>query len=211
MKNAVVARGAAGVKHGNTGSAPCNTIELSIRNRVVELRKDKKYLDTNDCHFTELLASHEGILLSRASVSRIRRAENIKPKHKRRRNNKHKKRRDRKEAMGAMLQWDGSTHRCFGDDNCCLMAAIDDATNVVVGVHFVKAECSVGYLIILNQVVMNHGIPCSIYQDGHSSLQRNDNHWSIEEQFAGRQEPTQVGAALEALGIYSHCCAFTRS
>jgi hypothetical protein len=49
--------------------------------------------------------------------------------------------------------------------------------------------------------VDRYGIPISIYQDCHGSLYRNDLHWSLEEQLAGRQEPTQVGLALEALGI----------
>jgi hypothetical protein len=41
----------------------------------------------------------------------------------------------------------------------------------------------------------------SVYQDRHSALKRSDSYWSIEEQLAGRQDPTQVGGALEALGI----------
>jgi hypothetical protein len=203
LKGKVAAYGAAGVKHGNTGRSPAHTTDPAIRQRVEELSKDKKYLNTNDCHFSELLASHEDIFLSRATVTRIRRAADIKPKHKRRRNNKHHKRRDRKEAMGMMMQWDGSSHNWFGDAHpkCCLMGAIDDATNEVVGAHFVTAECSVGYLTVLKQIVMNYGIPCSIYQDGHSSLQRNDKHWSLKEELAGCQEPTQVGAVLKVLGI----------
>ena len=54
---------------------------------------------------------------------------------------------------------------------------------------------------MLRLIVERKGIPCSIYQDRHSALKRNDNHWSLQEQLAGRQEPTQVGGALEALGI----------
>ena len=42
-----------------------------------------------------------------------------------------------------------------------------------------------------------------MYHDRHGSLHRNDSHWSLEEQLAGRQEPTQVGLALQALGIES--------
>jgi hypothetical protein len=49
-------------------------------------------------------------------------------------------------------------------------------------------------------VVNRHGIPCSAYQDKHTALKRNDDYWSLEEELAGRQEPTQVGLALEALG-----------
>ena len=37
--------------------------------------------------------------------------------------------------------------------------------------------------------------------DRHGSLHRNDDHWSVEEQLAGEQTPTQVGQALRALGI----------
>src|SRR4030042_4021028 len=50
-------------------------------------------------------------------------------------------------------------------------------------------------------MVLSYGIPGTIYQDRHGALHRNDSHWNLEEQLAGRQEPTQVGLALEALGI----------
>ena len=36
----------------------------------------------------------------------------------------------------------------------------------------------------------------------HSALRRNDDSWSLEEQLAGRQRPTQVGQALEDLDIH---------
>jgi len=83
------------------------------------------------------------------------------------------------------------------------MAAIDDATSKVLALHFTECECSHAYLEILRRIVRKHGIPMSVYQDRHSALKRNDDFWSIEEQLAGRQDPTQVGAALEALGIES--------
>jgi hypothetical protein len=53
----------------------------------------------------------------------------------------------------------------------------------------------------LKRMVKVYGIPVSIYQDRHGALRRNDDYWSLEEQLAGRQEPTQVGEALKALGI----------
>jgi len=49
--------------------------------------------------------------------------------------------------------------------------------------------------------VNTYGIPASIYQDRHSTLHRNDDNWTLEEQLAGEQEPTQVGGALKSLGI----------
>jgi hypothetical protein len=84
------------------------------------------------------------------------------------------------------------------------MAAIDDATGkVLVGPRFFPFEGSSGYLWLLREVVKRYGIPLVMYHDRHGSLHRNDSHWSLEEQLAGRQEPTQVGLALEALGIES--------
>ncbi len=47
----------------------------------------------------------------------------------------------------------------------------------------------------------NYGIPASIYQDRHSTLHRNDDNWTLQEQLAGEQEPTQVGGAVKSLGI----------
>ena len=37
--------------------------------------------------------------------------------------------------------------------------------------------------------------------DQHGSLKRNDEHWTLEEELRGEQEPTQVGRALRSLEI----------
>ena len=41
----------------------------------------------------------------------------------------------------------------------------------------------------------------SLYRDRHSIFQRNDPYWTLAEQLAGKQSPTQLGRALEELGI----------
>ena len=81
------------------------------------------------------------------------------------------------------------------------MAALDDATGAILAARFFPFEGTEGYLWLLRQIVSRYGIPISIYQDCHGSLKRNDDHWTLEEELAGRQEPTQVGQALRALGI----------
>jgi len=81
------------------------------------------------------------------------------------------------------------------------MAAIDDATGKLCEAFFIPYECSFGYLKLLQSIVNTYGIPASIYQDRHSTLHRNDDNWTLEEQLAGEQEPTQVGGALKSLGI----------
>lgn len=104
-----------------------------------------------------------------------------------------------------MVLWDGSTHHWFGPDHppCCLLVAMDDATGAILVARFFPFEGSEGYLWLLQEVVRGYGIPVSLYHDRHGSLHRNDDHWTLEEQLAGRQEPTQGGEALEALGIHS--------
>jgi hypothetical protein len=83
------------------------------------------------------------------------------------------------------------------------MAAIDDAGGKLLAARFFPFEGSSGYLWLLQTIVKRYGIPLAIYHDRHGALYRNDSRWSLEEQLSGRQEPTQVGLALEALGIGS--------
>lgn len=192
--------GAVGLVHGNRGRDPANKIDEALRKQILSLSNDK-YAGFNDSHFTEELQK-EGIDVSRETVRAIRREAGIAPKRKRKQR-KHHRRRSRKTSEGLMILWDGSPHRWFGKDHppCCLMAAMDDAKGKVLALLFCENECSWAYLALLKQVVSRYGIPCSIYQDKHTALKRNDDYWSLEEELAGRQEPTQVGLAMEDLGI----------
>lgn len=201
LKKAYEQEGIKGLLHGNRGRSPANRLEADLRVRVLQL-SEEQYCDLNDTHFAEMLVEREGLAVSRETIRNIRRAEGIKPKRKRR-PRKHHSRRARKPREGLMMLWDGSPHRWFGKKHppCCLMAAVDDATGKLLAAVFTQYECSWAYFELLRRVVTRYGIPGSIYQDRHSALKRNDDFWSIEEQLAGRQDPTQVGAAIEALGI----------
>jgi transposase len=201
LKARVLAEGLRGLLHGNRGRRPARTRPESLRERVVQLSKER-YFDFNDTHFTEMLAVREQIVLSRETVRRWRREAGLAPKRSHA-PPKHRKRRPRKEAEGLMMLWDGSPHHWFGKEEpaCCLMAAIDDATGKVLAAFFCPAETSWAYLKLLSLVLQRWGVPASVYQDRHGTLKRNDDRWSLAEELAGRQRPTQVGAALEALGV----------
>jgi len=192
--------GLAALAHGNRGREPSNKVGDDMRTRILSL-SNEKYSGYNDTHFAEQLPG-EGIKVCRETVRAIRRDAGIAPKRKRR-VKKHHKRRPRKTSEGLMMIWDGSPHRWFGADQpaCCLMAGIDDATGKVLGLLLCEHECSWAYLMLLRHVVKEHGVPCSVYQDKHSALKRNDDWWSLEEEMAGEREPTQVGMALRELGI----------
>jgi transposase len=202
VRRAVEAHGARGVVHGNTGRAPQHRIADTVREQIVELRR-KRYAGFNDQHFTEKLCELEGVKISRASVQRLLRAAGIGPPR-RRRAPKHRRRRDRKPQAGLMILWDGSRHEWLEERGpmLCLMGAIDDATGELLpGAHFVDQECAAGYLRVLKAIALEKGIPFSAYMDRHGSLKRNDDHWTLEEELRGVQDPTQVGRALQALEI----------
>ena len=194
--------GRASLLHGNLGGKPSNRVSDAVRDRVVSLMNEK-YAGFNDQHFTEQLCEREGLVLGRQTVRRILRDAGIGPVRKRR-PRRHHARRPRKAQAGMMLLWDGSLHDWLegrGPD-LCLMGAIDDATGeFLAGAHFVEHECSAGYLRLLLDVAKEHGLPLSIYMDRHSSLHRNDAHWTLDEELRGEQDPTQVGAALKGLDI----------
>ncbi len=201
LKRTLISEGAKGLIHGNRGRPSPRALSPELAETILDLSLSK-YTNFNDTHFTEKLREEEGITVSRDTVRRLRRTNGIKPKR-RRRAKRHFKRRTRSPQEGMMVLWDGSPHRWFGKDTspCCLMAAIDDATGRLLDAFFLPYECSFGYLKLLEHVVNQYGIPASIYQDRHSTLKRNDDNWTLEEQLAGEQDPTQVGGALQSLGI----------
>lgn len=201
LKAKVAGAGLRGLLHGNRGRVPANQRPAGLRAQVLRLSRER-YYDFNDSHFQQMLQEREGIALSRETVRRWRRQAGLAPKQ-RRRTPQHRQRRPRSNAQGLMMLWDGSPHHWFGEEQpaCCLMAAIDDATGTVLAAFFCPAETSWAYLKLLSQVLEAWGVPMSVYQDRHGTLKRNDDRWSLAEELAGRQRPTQVGAALEALGI----------
>jgi hypothetical protein len=203
MRRRVAEVGQAALLHGNTGRRPVNRVDTAVRERVVTLRRGK-YDRFNDQHFCEKLRNEAPpILLGVRTVRRILRAAGI-ASVRRRRPRAHRRRRERKAQAGLMLLWDGSPHDWLEQrgPKLCLIGAIDDATSEVMpGAHFVEQECAAGYLRTLKAIVSDLGVPWSIYMDQHGSLKRNDSHWTFAEELRGRQDPTQVGMALEALEI----------
>jgi hypothetical protein len=106
--------------------------------------------------------------------------------------------------MGMMALTDGSCHDWLEGraPRFTLIAFQDDATSQILAAHFqLEAENTLGYLRSLYTMITTHGIPLSLYRDRHSIFQRNDSHWTLAEQLAGKQTPTQLGRALQELGI----------
>jgi transposase InsO family protein len=194
-------RGIEGLLHANRGKAAWNKTASEKIKQVLALARGQ-YQGLNDTHLSEKLKEKERIGLSRATVRRILRQAGIAAVRKRG-VKRHYKRRERKAQEGALLLWDGSPHPWLGDKQgqCNLTAMIDDATGALLHGVLTAEEDAQSYLLCLRQILIEKGIPLALYMDRHGIFRRNDDHWSLQEQLAGEQTPTQVGQALRELGI----------
>lgn len=190
------------VRHGNRGRPKPWALAPEVRQKIVELARGK-YAGFNDTHLWEKRTSLEGLSLSREAVRRtLRKAKLASPQKRRAR--KYRSRRPRRSCSGAMVLTDASRHDWLEGrgPQLTLIGFQDDATSRLLAAGFqLEAENTLGYLRTLRHMVRTQGIPLSLYRDQHGTFQRNDKHWTLEEELAGRQQPTQLGRALEELGI----------
>lgn len=190
------------VRHGNRGKPRSWALDPVLCQRVLALAAGK-YAGFNDSHLRQKLVENEDLSLSRESVRRILRKAK-RPSPQKRRPRQYRARRPRRARFGMMLLTDASRHDWLEGrgPRLTLLGFQDDATSRLVAAHFqLEAENATGYLRCLHTLVTTYGIPLSLYRDRHGIFQRNDPHWSREEELAGQQFPTQVGRALEELGI----------
>jgi transposase len=172
-----------------------------LRERVVALMTSV-YTGLNDHHLTEKLRERESLPVSRSSVRRLRLELGHPSKH-RRRPPRYFRRREREARPGQRVLLDASEHHWLGEDQprFAALAAQDDATGEIVALTFRPHEDLHGYAVALQQTFTHRGLPLELYGDRFGAFVRNDDHWSLEEQLAGRQRPTQLGHAFEELGI----------
>ena len=115
-------RGMEGLVHGNRGKQPWNKTASAKIEKVIKLARGR-YQGLNDTHLTEKLKEKEQIKISRAAVRRMLRQAGI-AAVRRRGVKRHYKRRERKAQEGALVLWDGSPHRWFGEKpgewTCCV-------------------------------------------------------------------------------------------
>lgn len=103
---------------------------------------------------------------------------------------RHRQKRERRDAIGAMVQFDGSFHEWFEDRGpaCCLLVAIDDASGRVF-MRFAESENAYDVLTMLRTYVLRYGIPREFYVDFGSVYHAKKNRL------------TDVSRALSHLGV----------
>ncbi len=193
--------GAAALAHAGRGRASPRRLSAPVRQRILHLARTT-YAGFNDHHLTEKLREVEGLAIGRETLRALLRAAGIGPPRKRR-PPAHRQRRPRRLREGEMLQVDASPHDWLEGrgPRLTLLGFQDDATGKVVGAEFFPTETAYGYFRVFRGVLRRYGVPLSLYADRCGVFVRNDPHWTLEEELAGRQQPTQFGRALEQLGV----------
>jgi transposase len=190
------------VQHGNRGRSMPWALPVPQKQLILNLARGK-YQGFNDSHLAEKLRAEENLAVSRETVRRILRAAKLASPQKRR-PRQYRSRRPPRPRLGMMALTDASRHDWLQGrgPELTLIGFQDDATRRILAAHFqLEAENTLGYLRALGSMITTHGVPLSLYRDRHSIFQRNDAHWTLAEQLAGKQAPTQLGRALEELGI----------
>jgi transposase len=193
--------GEAALAHANRGRPSPRRLPDAMRQRIVQLSRGT-YAGFNDHHLCEKLVEREGLSLSRETLRRLLRNNGLGSPRKRRAP-AHRQRRVRSARLGELVQLDGSPHDWLEGRGPRLTALgmQDDATGKILAAQFFPSETTFGYLCLLKQMLRRHGVPLAFYGDHSGVFVRNDDFWTVDEQLAGKRQPTQFGRAVQQLGV----------
>jgi hypothetical protein len=196
--------GAGAIAHKARGRPSNNRLADELRDQAVGLVRSA-YADFGPTLAAEMLAQKHGLKVSRETLrgwmietglwlSRQQRRRLHQP-------------RLRREALGELVQIDGSEHRWFEDraEPCTLLVFIDDATGRLMQLRFVPSESAFTYFEALKGYLETHGCPIAFYSDRHSIFRvpRKD--------AKGGQGMTQFGRALAELNIEILCASSSQA
>lgn len=159
----VEAKGLLAGVHGNRGRAPWNKKGEEQKETVMTLVQER-YFDFNMTHCLEKLRDEHGLRVGYETLRRWCHEKKL-VKRKKRRAPVARYRRTRMQSEGLLLQMDGSPHRYNGEDEWCLIAAIDDATSDIPYAEFFLSEDTINCMTVLQRIIERKGIPYAIYAD----------------------------------------------
>jgi phage antirepressor YoqD-like protein len=150
--------GAAAIRHKARGKAPNNQIHKAKGDYAHALIKEN-YVDFGPTLAGEMLEEHHSFKVSRETLRKWMTEDGIWLSRKQRRT--FHQPRQRRECFGELIQIDGSDHRWFEGraDPCTLLVFVDDATNTLMELRFVKSESTFSYFAALESYLLNMDAP----------------------------------------------------
>src|SRR5262249_32911283 len=196
-------RGDGGLRHGLGGRASNRQTPEVVKGRGVELYRQKKqaklWHDYGPTLAAEELAEQHGIQVSRETLRQWLMEAKLWRRRRARIAQAHVWR-ARRAGYGELVQWDTSEHDWLegGGEKLYLIAMIDDATSELTA-GFVRHDSTEENLKQLRSYIEQHGRPVSVYTDKASLFQVTPH--GIHHRDAPKQQPTQIGRALQELNI----------
>ena len=188
--------GLAGLISKKRGRVPNNRIEPAVLARAMALI-GTHYADFGPTLACEKLDEQHAIALSVETVRRQMIAECLWQPKKGNQISVHPMR-CRRACFGEMIQIDGSPHDWFEGRGapCTLLVFIDDASSKLMQLRFMPTETTLGYMRVLHDHIVAHGVPVALYSDKHSIFRINARDADVDAE-------TQFSRAARELGIES--------
>lgn len=175
LKAKVKQHGASGLIHGNRGKRGNRKIPDREKQKIITLLH-RHYSDFKPTFAAEKLSEKHCIVRDPKTIRQIMIDEGLwKPKLKKKL--VHRSWRQRKSSFGEMMQFDSSYEHWLedrgGTGELCLLAAIDDATGIVVKAKLDTDEGVFPVFGFWKEYLVSNGRPYSIYVDKFSTYKMN--------------------------------------
>ena len=190
--------GPTAIRHKARGRRSNNRIDPAVRDFAITLMRES-YADFGPTLAAEKLAEQHDLRVSRETLRKWMQGDGLWLSRKQRRT--FHQPRLRREALGELIQIDGSDHRWFEDRGlaCTLLVFVDDATSRPMHLEFVTSESTFSYFGALEADLGRHGRPVAFYTDKHTVF-RVANHG-----VRTGHGMTQFGRALNELNVEILC------
>ena len=187
--------GEAGLLDRRLGKASGKRVPVDRADEVEALYRER-YRGFTARHFHEHLVAEHKFSWSYTWTKTFLQSKGLLEKAKRR--GAHRRKRPRRPMPGMMLHQDGSRHAWLqGQPALDLIVTLDDATGAIYSAFLVEEEGTASTFRALKETFGAHGLPMSLYTDRGA-------HYFHTPKAGGeidRGHPTQVGRALEQLGV----------
>lgn len=197
-------QGFSGLLDRRRGRPSPRRVPLVQLEAVLRLYRER-YQGFNVRHFHEVARREHGVTVSYSFMRQALQTAGLVKK--RRPRGRHRLRREPRACFGELLHLDGSPHAWLAlrpDERWVLIAVLDDATRRVLYAQLWPGETTHAVMVALRDVFTTHGLPLALYTDRA--------HWAFHTPRAqgpvDRRQFTQVGRALDALGI-AHIPAYS--
>jgi hypothetical protein len=197
-------RGDGAVIHGLRGRPSNRRIAAKTRQKAKKILGTNVYSDFGPTLASEHLARDHGIRIGREALRQLMIEAGLWKVRRHKKEQVHVWR-PRRSRFGELVQWDTSTHDWLegrGPD-MYLIHLIDDASSRMRA-RFVESDSTLENMALLREWVEQHGRMLAVYTDGNTlfhNLEKTPRDATREERESRPLVPTQIGRALEELGI----------